>query len=653
MQNYAIGLSGIKAATTALDVIGNNVSNAATEGYHRQRVELAPSSSGNIGGMDAGGGVDVVGVTRLIDDLLEREIVYQESLYGQISQQLSTLSALETTFGEFSQEGGLNATIDAFFDAFRGLAGHPLERVWRNETVSAAQILTSEFRRLGAAIMNMEDQIVLESKNAADSINLLVNQIAALNGKIQTTEITGGEANNLADRRDSLVKELAQLAGIQAQKRDFGVVDVSIGGLPVVTGSLSVPLEIGLQGDQRLGVAAAGEVGYSLDVDGGRVGGLLSLKNDLLPELRTELDALAKAIVSQVNELHVQGLGVAGSFTELTGWTMADDLTDTVMPITDGTFYVRVTDTAAGVVERHAIDVDITGGDTLTAIAGKLDALAGLNSSVTGSRLNVVADLGYTFDFVPAVLPEPTVTNLTAGSPPAVSVSGIYEGEVNDTFTFTVVGAGTIGNGTLRLDVTDGGGDVVSSLNIGAGYAAGDTITLQNGITIAVSTGDVNGGDSFEVDAYATTDTSGLLAAAGMNAFFSGASAAEMKVCEDIVDTPDRIATALGADCTDNVAATRLAALQTESVDSLNGMTPGQYYQRLVANLGQEVALNESHKDNIDAMLQNLKQRQNDMSGVNINDEAAYMLIFEKMFQATAKYLNTLQTAMTTLMELV
>ena len=84
MQNFSIGLTGLNAAQTALDVIGNNVANAATEGYHRQRIELSPSTYGQ-----TGGGVNVAGITRMVDTLLESEISRQQSSYGQVSQELS------------------------------------------------------------------------------------------------------------------------------------------------------------------------------------------------------------------------------------------------------------------------------------------------------------------------------------------------------------------------------------------------------------------------------------------------------------------------------------------------------------------------------------------------------------------------------------
>jgi flagellar hook-associated protein 1 FlgK len=125
-------MSGLNAAQRAGDR-SHNVANAATEGYHRQRIELTPAAAGNPAG------VDVAGVTRMIDTLLEGEILRQESAYGQISQELSFLSTVEATLGEFSGSGGLNATMDTFFDSVRALAVHPLEQVPRTNVISTAQ----------------------------------------------------------------------------------------------------------------------------------------------------------------------------------------------------------------------------------------------------------------------------------------------------------------------------------------------------------------------------------------------------------------------------------------------------------------------------------------------------------------------------------
>lgn len=656
MANYSVGLSGLNAASAALEVIGNNISNASTDGYHRQRIELTASSYGQTAGISIGAGVDVAEVTRLMDKLLEAEIVGQNSSYEQISQELSVMTTVETAFGEFSEGSGLNETMDAFFQALQGLAAHPLESVYRNDVVSAAEVMCSEFQRLGTSLEDLEDQIVMEARNVGDSINSLITQIAELNGKIQNVEVSQGQANNLRDQRDLLITKLGQLVSVGTQEREYGIVDVSVGGLPVVTGTVSIAVQVSLNDEGMLSVSAAENQGYSLNVEGGRLGGLMSLKNELLEKVSTELDTLARSIVDSANRYQVQGLGVDGSFTELNGWSLGtEDLSALGAGVRDGTFYIRVTNTGTGDVERYAIDVDVSGSppDTAESAAAKIDAIPGISSSVLSSQLHIVSDLEYTFDFLPVVLAEPTSTSFTAASPATVSVSGIYEGDENQTLTFTVEGTGSVGNGVLRLSATDEDGNLVSTLNIGGGYAAGDALELSNGIRIALSTGQLNDGDSFEIDVLATSDTSGFLAATGMNAFFSGASAAEIRVCSDISDSPDRVATAYGSALTDNAAALRLAGVRDERVDGLGGMTPNEYYQRLVADIGQQVDLRESRQQNVEAMLQNLHNQRDEISGIDINDEAAQLMVFEKMFQAMAKYLTTLQSTMDTLMNMV
>ncbi|MHC4720648.1 MAG: hypothetical protein ACYSYT_09250 [Planctomycetota bacterium] len=275
-----------------------------------------------------------------------------------------------------------------------------------------------------------------------------------------------------------------------------------------------------------------------------------------------------------------------------------------------------------------------------------------MSASVVSSKLHIQADAGYEFDFLPAVLPEPTNSTLT-GSPPTISVSGIYSGTVNQTFTFTVLGTGSVGNGTLQLEVQNGSAEVVTTLNVGSGYAAGDELDIGNGIKVSLSMGDLNDSETFEVDAFAETDTSGFLAAAGMNTFFSGDNASNMSVCSEVAATPGLVATALGADMTDNVNALRLAGVRDEAISSLDSMTVGQFYRRLITDLGQEMSVKEMGQDSIEVIIQNLSNQQSEISGVNINDEAAKLLVFEQMFQAMAKYISTLQSSMASVMELI
>jgi len=655
MDSFTIGLSGLNAAQKALDTIGNNIANAATEGYHRQRISLAPAYSSQLGSLLLGGGVDVVGISRMIDRFLEQEILRQQSSLGQVSQEFTTLRTVETAFGELSSGSGLNAAINEFFNALQDLSAHPSEMIWQSQAVMAAETMTNQFRTLGGYLTTLQEEVILEAGNTIEQINVLINGIADLNRNIESVEVGGGQANNLRDQRDRCITVLSELIDVQTQTREYGVVNVSVSGIPVVTNGFASELEVGLRTDGRMGISIAGMGGYNSDVQGGRLGGLLSLRNGFISEIHSDLDALACAIIQQINQYHVQGLGTEGSFSELTGWVMpSENLADLGTDITDGKIYIRVTDTSTGEITRHEIDIDVS-TDSLTTIAADITAITGLTSWVSSSQLHIQADSGYEFDFLPAVLPEPTVSTLTGASPPTISVSGIYTGTVNDTFRFTVSGAGSVGNGTLQLEVRDGGGagDVIAVLDIGSGYAAGDLLDLGNGIKISLSPGDFGAGDNFDVDAFASSDTSGVLAAIGMNTIFSGNSAINMAVSSDISATPGRIATYLGAEMTDNANAFRMAGLKDESLSSLEGMAPGEFYRRLVAGIGQQISLKEMQQENVASMIQNLANQQTEISGVNINDEAAQMLVFEQMYQAMATYLNAIKSSMASLMEIV
>jgi flagellar hook-associated protein 1 FlgK len=96
-----------------------------------------------------------------------------------------------------------------------------------------------------------------------------------------------------------------------------------------------------------------------------------------------------------------------------------------------------------------------------------------------------------------------------------------------------------------------------------------------------------------------------------------------------------------------------MAALRNQAVSALDSLSPGEYYRRLITNIGQQVSAKQSHQENVEIMLQNFANQQNELSGVNINDEAARMLIFEQMFKAMAKYLSTLQSSLSTIMEII
>jgi flagellar hook-associated protein 1 FlgK len=561
------------------------------------------------------------------------------------------MRTIETSFGElYTEDGGLSASIDSFFTSMQDLSAHPGEDIYQNQLVTDAASLASQFRSMGEFFNGLESRIELEAESLIEEINALVAHIAELNGKIEALEMKGTNANSMKDQRDHGISELSDLLGVQILNRSDGIVDVSVGGIPLVMSAFAYELELNYNDSNEMGISIKNADNYATVVEGGRIGGMLALKNTTISDIRSDLDTLAYSVIQQVNQYHVQGVGSAGSFTDLAGWSNSTANLADVAGVTDGNFYIRLTNTSTGAIARHEITVDAVNG-TIGDVATAISAITGLTASAnSANQLSILADANYEFDFIPAVLSAPTAQTLTGAAPPTMTASGVYTGSANDTLTFTIGATGDVSNGTLQLNVTDSSG-AVATVSIGAGYAAGDEIEIgDTGISITLTLGDLVIGDTYEVDVFANTDTAGLLSGLGINTFFTGNSAINMNIAQDITSDPRRIATSLQADLADNTNTMRIASIRNNAVSDLDNLDVGTFYQKMTANIGQDLSLKQMKLDNLDVMVLNLANQQAEVSGVDINDQAAQMLVFEQMFQGMAKYMNTINDTLDALM---
>ncbi|MCK5000869.1 MAG: flagellar hook-associated protein FlgK [Anaerohalosphaera sp.] len=648
MANYSIGLSGLSAAQSAIDVIGNNIANAATPGYHKKEIVLTPAYSKQMGDVFLGGGVRVGDVVRRVDTLLEQEILRQNSSLASLSQELKTLTTIENSLGELSGGGTLSLAIDDFFNSIDDLSAYPSDSVRQNHVINAAENLADQFRRLGSFLDNLQSQIKFETDVIIDQVNNLTSEIAGFNKSIRNIEIADGDAGSLLDQRDKLISDLSGLVQIQATQKEFGVVDIIISGFSAVTGTSSNELETGINHEGQLGIGIKGGSTYKADMSGGKLGGLMSLTNDLVDDIEQRFDDLARTFMDQINSIHVQSIGSAGSFTSITSAnTVGSDLAD-IDNISDGSFFIRVTDTATGQITRHEITVT-KATDTVSDIAAEITAIDGLTASIVGSKLNITADTGFEFDFIPALLPSPNTSDL----PVDVAVSGNYTGSENRVYTFNVLGSGDISTTdglSIGIEVD---GQFLKAINVGSGYANGDPIEIDEGIFISLDAGTLTAGQSFSVEAIADSDTSGMLNALGINTLFCGTNAADMIVSSDIADWPARLGVSQGADMGDNIGITKILNIRDMDLDELDGLSIAEYNRMLATDVGQNISIRQMRVENVETMLQSLVEQQGDISGVDINEQAAQLIMYEQMFQAMAKYISTLQSSMSSLMEIV
>lgn len=677
MGGYDIGLSGIQAAQNALDIIGNNIANAATEGYHRQEVDLRPTDEVYINGILIGQGVEFEGINRLIDKLLEDEIIRQESSLSQISRELEALMTMESAFAELTTSA-LSTAMDEFFNAMQELSTNPKDVNLQRLVISGAESLSNQLRSLGTIVSTLEDQTYTEAQDKIERVNLLAAQIADLNSRIRSYEVTGENTANLLDQRDQLIADLGQLVGIKTYAREYNVVDVTVGDTALVIETVSSELEVGLvlNGDNYdIGIRTVGADMYSTSLSGGSLGGLFSLRNEIIRDVSNKLDTLAQKIVNETNKCHIQGVGSAGSFTSLTGWTMLTSaVSDFVPPVTSGTIYVRLT-APDGTVMRHEIAVDASeGGDTLTSIMNKFAAIEGLddNTCINAGQLQIVADSGYSFDFLPGVLSSPSsyVPDPLAGAgagadeaAPTISISGLYTGSLNQTYTCTVnttpaSGTLAVGSGAMVVEVQNSSAVTVATINIGEGYVPGTIVEIEDGAKISfgsngISPGYFNDGDVFTLSALSDSDTSDFLAAVGINCFFSGVDATSIGVCSAISDSGARIAVSCSVEMTDSRNASLMAGIGDVARSELNGLTLKEYYRELATDVGNQISVMQMRHDNTAGVLRNLSNQRDATSGVDINEEATKMLVFERMFQAMAKYINVISDTLDSLITII
>ncbi|MBN1124160.1 MAG: flagellar hook-associated protein FlgK [Sedimentisphaerales bacterium] len=676
MSGYEIGISGLHAAQNALEIVGNNLANAATEGYHRQKVELRPRDEVYTNGHLIGQGVDMTGIKRLVNKLLDGEIVNQESTLAQLEKELEALTTVESAFAELTTSA-MSTAMDDFFNAMHSLSANPNDVNMQSLVGSGAESLCNLMRNLGSVVTELEDLALSEAQSTIEDVNVITEQIAELNEKIKSLSVRGHDVSNMLDQRDQLITELSRLIGITTYEKDDNVVDVVVGDVTVVLGNLTTNLDVGLVvngSDYDLGVTAAGQNIYNTNLTGGRIGGLLSLRNSIVRDISTSLDTLALTIIKEINHLHVQGVGTAGSFDRLTGWTMTEtDVANMIPPVTGGSIFIRVTD-STGAVTRYEVAVD-QATSTLSSVAADFAAIPGLdlNTAVNSGRLQIVANPGYTFDFLPGALAEPSgypggpLAGGPAGeAPPNITITGTYTGTANQTYTCTVnttpPGATcAIGSDTMELTIVDGSGVTVARLNIGQGYTGGtgvdSILAFDNGLKISFSSngsspGYLNDGEQFEIQALANSDTSGFLSAVGINTFFSGVDATSMAVNEDVQLSGTKIAVFRSVEQSVGANALEMAKLGDTTLTDLAGMDPKSYYRDLATDVGNEIAVANVRYDNAHGVWRSLLSQRSDVSGVDMNDEAAQMLVYERMFQAMAKYMNTVTDTLDMLMSI-
>lgn len=315
-----LGLSGLQAQQSALNVVGNNIANVNTPSYSRQRADLSASQALGQGGIYFGTGVSLNDVQGIRNQFLDLQIYRETARESGASDRYAGLNAVAPTLGD-STSTGVAAQIQAFFQGFQNLAAKPEDTSLRTNLIGQAQTLITGMQSQYRMLDDQRNTADLSVKNLVNQVNNLTSQIAQLNQTIGT-EITPGSRNDARDQRTALTNQLAQLVGINVNEGSHGEYQITLdsGAAALVNGNTSYQLSTSpdpaLDGHLRVDSTMGGTVmDVTSKIKDGSLGAQLDLRDNIYPGFQRQLDQLAAGIASQVNLIHRAGYAADGVTT--------------------------------------------------------------------------------------------------------------------------------------------------------------------------------------------------------------------------------------------------------------------------------------------------------------------------------------------------
>jgi flagellar hook-associated protein 1 len=649
---YSVGISALNAGQRAIDLIGQNIANATTPGYHRQVVNL----TNKVVGDKVGAGVEIRRIARFTAPAIRTSVLASNSETGRLSARLDVQRQAESLFSTGS--GSIDERLEQFFNGVEQLTGRPEDASQRRIVVDGAASMSNRFNELATDLADLRGNVALGLEDAIEQINTLTPKIAELNTRISLIEVQGLQANDLRDQRDQYVNDLSQYVDVRVTEQGLGVANVIGANAPLVVGDIATKLETIVDPSGNRVVRVVGNT-TPLNVPSGKLAALMQEHNTGIPEYQTRLDTLAAKFIEKVNGIQATGLGATGPLAFAAGTvTVPNPATPLAaqalpFPMQAGSLAFSITNTATGTRTLQQVAVN-PATDSMQDLATNLTAASGGNIQVTvdgtTNTLLFQAQPGFAFDFAGRLPTSPNAVAMGGTSVP--SLSGSYTGAANDTYSFQVTGSGTIGTTPgLTMEVRNSANTVIASLNVGDGYTPGSPLLVANGVSLRLGAGTTANG-SFNVPLISQPDTSGVLAALGVNGLFTGSNASSIAVRSDIAADPLKLSTSRNGDIGDTANLTRLSNLREQKVLAGGTQSYREFFGDLVGNVGNNVGNLDVLETASTNLLRNLESQEQSVVGVDINEEMLNLLQYQRMVESATRYISVVNRALDAIVEM-
>lgn len=545
-------LSGLAAFQRSLETTSNNISNVNTEGYSRQRAELATRPEQYTSGGYLGTGVNVVNITRSYDQFLTSQVRASTSAFSEVDSYHSLASQIDKLLAD--EATGLSSSMKSFFNAVNDVANDPSSVPIRNVLISETNALTNQFSTMGSRLDEIKQQVDSNLETGVDDLNNYAAAIAKLN--VQIVDYIGrgnGQQmpNDLLDQRDELLRKVSEKIDTSVVSQSDGSVSVFIGqGQPLVLGPTASTFSLtGNTFDPTQMEIKLNGQNITDYFSGGQIGGNLRFRDEVLYPAQRQLGLLAIGIATEFNNIHKSGYDLDGE--------------------TDLAFF-----------DLGKPPVQVLGNSSVSGLEVKAEFLDPTSSANLGTSYRI--DVTATGDF--------DITNLSNNKPVG-------------TFTLADLQAGT----------------------------------PDLGFTFDILGGPANPGDQFEV-------SPSIDAARYLSLSNDIASPRNIAAAQGFVAGPP-VSGLPG----DNRNALDLAKLETATLMQNGKITFTQVYGQLVTEVGGKTNTALVSRSAQDVLLENATTAKENLSGVNLDEEAANLIKFQNSYQAAAKAVSVANSLFDTL----
>ena len=648
-----IGTSALLAFQRSLSTTGHNIANSDTEGYSRQRVNLAtripqPSGVGYLGS-----GVQAVAIERLYDDFLAGQMRASQSSASDMESYFSHASRIDNVLAD--PNIGLDPAIQDFFNATQVVADDPASISTRQVMLSESGAMVNRYHDLSRQFIDANNQLNQELDDVATEITGLAEGLARVNQAIiEATGAGGGAPNDLLDQREVLLNDLSKLVNISVVPQDNGAWNVFIGkGLTlVIDGTSSTLTSVNSSSDpSQRDIAFTNVSGTQVVTDqlsGGEVGGLLTFRDQILKPAINQLGLVAIGMTDRFNSQHQQGLDLDGNFgsqffsSHVVG--VLDDANNAGAAVVSATYLdtgnltasdyqLRATTVANQFSLTRLSDGQVTTINTGGVYPHTTAEIDGISISISAAATagdsfliqptrNAAHDLQMLVNDprkIAASGPVRAGDSTNAGGGPNQGAGSISQPDYSNTTNLPLAGPTTI---TLEWGATAHlGGPGFSVTGGPGGSLAYDPATQTNGA-------------NFTFPAYG-----------GMSFTITGTPAAGDRFV--IENNSGGVG--------DNRNALKLADLQ--SANTLLGQTGGgletatfqEAYGQLVSDVGSKTHQAEVNFSATDGLRERHKNSLLSVSGVNLDEEAANLIKYQQAYQAAAQVITVSNTLFDTL----